>query len=90
MAHRDEQIRTVVVDTHEEIAKLAAGEVFVPVLTGTLVVLAPFFPLLFWPGVIGSFMFFLPATLITALLASLVVAYIMNPVFAADFMLFKK
>ena len=29
---------------------------------------------------------FLPATLITALLASLVVAYIMNPVFAADFM----
>ena len=67
-------------------AKLAAGEVFVPVLTGTLVVLAPFFPLLFWPGVIGSFMFFLPATLITALLASLVVAYIMNPVFAADFM----
>src|SRR5882757_3829587 len=31
-------------------------------------------------------MYFLPATLIIALLASLVVAYIMNPVFAADFM----
>ncbi len=29
---------------------------------------------------------FLPITLIIALLASLVVAYIMNPVFAADFM----
>lgn len=67
-------------------AKIAAGEVFMPVLSGTLVVLAPFVPLAFWPGVIGKFMFFLPVTLIVALLASLVVAYIMNPVFAADFM----
>ena len=67
-------------------AKLAAGEVFLPVLSGTLVVLAPFVPLAFWPGVIGSFMVYLPVTLIVALLASLVVAYIMNPVFAADFM----
>ncbi|HRI79515.1 MAG TPA: efflux RND transporter permease subunit, partial [Cyclobacteriaceae bacterium] len=67
-------------------AKFAAGEVFMPVLTGTLVVLAPFVPLAFWPGTIGEFMFFLPVTLIIALLASLVVAYIMNPVFAADFM----
>lgn len=67
-------------------AKIAAGEVFLPVLSGTLVVLAPFVPLAFWPGVIGKFMFFLPVTLIVTLLASLVVAYIMNPVFAADFM----
>jgi multidrug efflux pump len=67
-------------------AKIAAGEVFLPVLSGTLVVLAPFIPLAFWPGVIGSFMKFLPITLIIALLASLLVAYIMNPVFAADFM----
>jgi multidrug efflux pump len=67
-------------------AKIAAGEVFLPVLTGTLVVLAPFIPLAFWPGVIGKFMMYLPITLIIALLASLFVAYIMNPVFAADFM----
>ncbi|MBL0741319.1 efflux RND transporter permease subunit [Chryseolinea lacunae] len=67
-------------------AKIAAGEVFMPVLSGTLVVLAPFVPLAFWPGVIGKFMMYLPITLIVALLASLVVAYIMNPVFAADFM----
>lgn len=67
-------------------AKIAAGEVFMPVLTGTMVVLAPFFPLMFWPGVIGKFMYFLPVTLIVALLASLLVAYIINPVFAADFM----
>ncbi|MEJ7644354.1 MAG: efflux RND transporter permease subunit [Chryseolinea sp.] len=67
-------------------AKIAAGEVFMPVFSGTMVVLAPFVPLAFWPGTIGEFMFFLPITLIIALLASLVVAYIMNPVFAADFM----
>jgi multidrug efflux pump len=67
-------------------AKIAAGEVFLPVLSGTLVVLAPFIPLAFWPGIIGKFMMYLPITLIIALLASLVVAYIINPVFAADFM----
>ncbi len=67
-------------------AKAAAGEVFVPVLSGTLTTLAPFVPLLFWPGIIGEFMFFLPVTLIITLLASLVVAYIINPVFAVDFM----
>jgi multidrug efflux pump len=67
-------------------AKIAAGEVFLPVFSGTLTVLAPFVPLLFWPGIIGSFMFFLPVTLITTLGASLIVAYIINPVFAVDFM----
>ncbi|MFA6261508.1 MAG: efflux RND transporter permease subunit [Bacteroidia bacterium] len=67
-------------------AKLAAGEVFLPVLSGTLTTLAPFIPLAFWQGIIGKFMFFLPVTLIVTLLASLVVAYIINPVFAVDFM----
>ncbi|MBC7861959.1 MAG: efflux RND transporter permease subunit [Bacteroidia bacterium] len=69
-----------------ESAKMAAGEVFLPVLTGTLTTLAPFIPLAFWKGVIGKFMFFLPITLIITLLASLLVAYIINPVFAVDFM----
>jgi multidrug efflux pump subunit AcrB len=67
-------------------AKMAAGEVFLPVLSGTLTTLAPFIPLAFWKGVIGKFMFFLPITLIVTLLASLLVAYIINPVFAVDFM----
>jgi multidrug efflux pump len=67
-------------------AKIAAGEVFLPVFSGTMVVLAPFVPLAFWPGVIGKFMMFLPITLIIALLASLLVAYIINPVFAVQFM----
>ncbi|MES2836021.1 MAG: efflux RND transporter permease subunit [Bacteroidota bacterium] len=67
-------------------AKMAAGEVFLPVLSGTLTTLAPFIPLVFWDGIIGKFMFFLPVTLIISLLASLLVAYIINPVFAVDFM----
>lgn len=67
-------------------AKMAAGEVFLPVLSGTLTTLAPFVPLLFWPGIIGKFMIYLPTMLIFTLTASLIVAFIMNPVFAVDFM----
>ncbi len=52
-------------------AKLAAGEVFLPVLSGTLTTLAPFIPLAFWGGMIGKFMFYLPVTMIITLLASL-------------------
>ncbi len=67
-------------------AKRAAGEIFLPVLAGTATTLAPFVPLAFWSGVIGKFMMYLPITLIITLTASLVVAYIINPVFAVDFM----
>jgi multidrug efflux pump subunit AcrB len=70
----------------KQAAKMAAGEVFLPVFSGTMTTLAPFVPLAFWNSLIGHFMFFLPITLIITLLASLVVAYIMNPVFAVDFM----
>ena len=70
----------------ETAAKMAAGEVFMPILSGTLTTLAPFFPLAFWPGIVGQFMHFLPVTLIITLFASLFVAYIFNPVFAVSFM----
>lgn len=66
--------------------KMAAGEIFIPVFAGTITTLAPFFPLLFWPGIIGRFMVYLPTMLIFTLAASLLVAFIMNPVFAVDFM----
>lgn len=75
--------------THPDIkvaAKMAAGEVFLPILSGTLTTLAPFFPLAFWPGIVGQFMHYLPVTLIITLFASLFVAYIFNPVFAVSFM----
>jgi len=67
-------------------AKGAAGEVFLPVLAGTLTTLSPFVPLAFWPGLIGKFMHYMPVTLIITLMASLLVAYIINPVFAVTFM----
>ena len=67
-------------------AKEAAGEIFVPVLAGTLTTLAPFFPLLLWKGLIGKFMIYLPTMLILTLAASLIVAFIINPVFAVSFM----
>ncbi len=67
-------------------AKEAAGEVFIPVLAGTATTLAPFFPLLLWKGLIGKFMIYLPVMLILTLAASLVVAFIINPVFAVSFM----
>ena len=67
-------------------AKIATGEVFLPVLAGTATTLMPFVPLAFWPGIIGNFLFYLPVTLIITLLASLAVAYIINPVFAVSFM----
>ena len=70
----------------KQAAKMAAGEVFLPVFSGTMTTLAPFIPLAFWNSLIGHFMFFLPITLIITLLASLLVAYIFNPVFAVDFM----
>lgn len=72
--------------TAQKSAMMAAGEVFVPVFAGTVTTLAPFFPLLFWPGIIGKFMVYLPTMLIFTLTASLIVAFIMNPVFAVDFM----
>ncbi len=70
----------------EKATRMAAGEVWIPVLAGTATTLAPFVPLLFWPGLIGKFMIYLPTMLIFTLSASLIVAFIMNPVFAVDFM----
>ncbi|HLF63047.1 MAG TPA: efflux RND transporter permease subunit [Saprospiraceae bacterium] len=79
--YHDEPQLTIV-----QAAKKAAGEVFLPVLSGTATTLAPFFPLLFWKGIFGKFMIYLPVTVILTLTASLVVAYVINPVFAVRFM----
>src|SRR6185312_11870991 len=68
-------------------AKIAAGEIFIPVLAGTLTTLAPFIPLIFWPGIIGKFMIYLPVMLIFTLTVSFIFAFLMNPIFAVDFMI---
>ncbi|MDZ7771148.1 MAG: efflux RND transporter permease subunit [Balneolaceae bacterium] len=69
-----------------EAAKKGTAEVAVPIITGTLTTLAAFTPLLFWPGVVGEFMGFLPLTLIITLSSSLFVALVINPVLCALFM----
>lgn len=56
------------------------AEVAWPVITSTLTTCAAFFPLVFWPGVMGSFMKYLPITLIITLLSSLFVALVVSPV----------
>jgi multidrug efflux pump subunit AcrB len=67
-------------------AKKGTGEVAIPIISGTLTTLGAFFPLLFWPGVVGEFMSFLPQTLIITLSSSLFVALVINPVLCALFM----
>lgn len=59
--------------------KHAAQRMSWPVISSTLTTLAAFVPLLFWPGVIGEFMRFLPITLICVLSASLFMALIFIP-----------
>ncbi len=67
-------------------SKMAAGEVFIPVLAGTLTTIAPFIPLIWIPGIVGEFIYYLPVVLLITLSASLFVAFFINPVLAADFM----
>ncbi|HMW32867.1 MAG TPA: efflux RND transporter permease subunit, partial [bacterium] len=45
-------------------AKDATREVSIPVATSTFTTISGFLPMLFWPGVIGDFMYYLPLTLI--------------------------
>lgn len=56
------------------------SEVAYPVIFSTLTTLCAFAPLLFWPGIVGEFMYYLPFTLIVTLTASLIVALLINPV----------
>ncbi len=67
-------------------AKKAAGQVIAPVFSGTLTTVVPFLPLLVWKGTVGEFMSFLPVVMIITLFASIFVAYVINPVFAVQFM----
>ena len=58
----------------------AAKRMSWPIAASTLTTLVVFMPLLFWPGMVGEFMKFLPITVIIALTASLAMALIFIPV----------
>ncbi|MCG7987862.1 MAG: efflux RND transporter permease subunit [Candidatus Thiodiazotropha lotti] len=58
----------------------AAKRMSWPITASTLTTLAVFAPLLFWPGLVGEFMKYLPITVIIALTASLAMALVFVPV----------
>jgi len=69
-----------------ESARIAASEVGWPIISSTITTLCAFFPMIFWPGIMGEFMKFLPMTLIITLSSSLFVALVINPTVCATFM----
>ncbi|MEO1090377.1 MAG: efflux RND transporter permease subunit [Pseudomonadota bacterium] len=62
-------------DAYREAAKRMAW----PITASTATTLAAFLPLVFWPGVVGEFMKYLPITLLATLTASLLMALIFVP-----------
>ena len=67
-------------------AMRATSEVAQPVSASTLTTVAAFFPMMFWPGIMGQFMSYLPKMVIITLSASLFVAMVINPALAAIFL----
>ncbi len=65
--------------SHIQAAMVGAREVAWPVTTSTMTTVCAFLPLIFWPGIMGDFMKYLPITLSLGLLASLFVGLIINP-----------
>ena len=62
---------------------MAAKRMAWPITASTATTLAAFLPLMFWPGVVGEFMKFLPLTLIITLTGSLITALIFVPALGA-------
>ena len=69
----------------KEAYRLAAKRMSGPVIAATATRIAAFSPLMFWPGIVGEFMKYLPITLIATLSASLVVALFFTPTLGALF-----
>lgn len=67
-------------DTPREAYAHAAKRMAWPIIASTATTLSVFFPLLFWGGIIGEFMKYLPITVILTLGASLFMALIFIPV----------
>lgn len=68
-----------------EAAREGTAEVGYALVASTATLVGAFAPMLFWPGIIGQFMGYLPLTLIIVLLCSLFVALIIYPVLTAYF-----
>ena len=62
---------------------MASHKMTGPVVAATMTRVAAFSPLLFWPGIVGEFMKYLPITLIVTLSASMLYALIFVPTLGA-------
>ncbi len=67
----------------EQAFELAAKRMAGPVIAATMTRVAAFSPLLFWPGIIGDFMKYMPITLIVTLSASMLYALVFTPTIGA-------
>jgi multidrug efflux pump len=63
----------------------AARRMSLPIIASTCTTLAAFVPLVFWPGIMGEFMKFLPITLVAVLSASLLMALLFVPTLGSLF-----
>lgn len=69
-----------------EATRKAVGEVTLPIVAATTATVMVFVPLLFWPGLMGQFMKWMPITFMVSLSASLFVALVVNPALSTQFM----
>lgn len=66
-------------DSYRDAYKIAAKRMAWPIIASTITTLIVFAPLLFWPGIVGQFMMYMPLTLIATLTGSLLMALIFMP-----------
>ncbi len=78
--------RKMVEGVHRREAYALAGKrMFWPVVASVATTLAAFLPLMFWPGIPGKFMRYLPVTVFTVLVGSLLYALVFGPALGAIF-----
>ncbi|MGN7661696.1 MAG: efflux RND transporter permease subunit [Anaplasma sp.] len=69
----------------KEAYKLAASKMFWPIASATMTRLVVFIPLLFWPGITGEFMRYIPVVSISSLVGSWIMAIVFTPVLGSIF-----
>ena len=67
----------------KEAYKKAVDRMFWPIMASTATTLAAFLPIMFWPGVSGQFMSYLPITVFAVLIGSLFYALLFAPTIGA-------
>ena len=72
------------IDRHDAYSG-AARRMSLPIIASTCTTLAAFIPLMFWPGIMGEFMKYLPITLVAVLSASLLMALLFVPTLGSLF-----